>query len=198
MFENKMYNGYDPTLVSSKGALKNDITQAADRVVGRGVLLDLPRAKGRAWLEPGEAITPADLDACAASQGVEVGTGDIILVRTGQIAQRRAEGGWGDYAGGPAPGLGLECAGWIHEHEIAALATDTWGAEVLPNQTPDVFQPLHIVLIVHMGLLLGEIFDLEDLAVDCADDGRYEFLFSGVPLPITGAVASPVNPVAIK
>ena len=198
MFENKMYNGYDPTLVSSKGALKNDITQAADRVVGRGVLLDLPRAQGRAWLEPGEAITPADLDACAASQGVEVGTGDIILVRTGQIAQRRAEGGWGDYAGGPAPGLGLECAGWIHEHEIAALATDTWGAEVLPNQTPDVFQPLHIVLIVHMGLLLGEIFDLEDLAVDCADDGRYEFLFSGVPLPITGAVASPVNPVAIK
>jgi kynurenine formamidase len=69
---------------------------------------------------------------------------------------------------------------------------------VQPNETPDVFQPLHIILIVHMGLLMGEIFDLEALADDCAADGRYDFLFSAVPLPITGGVGSPVNPVAIK
>ena len=61
-----------------------------------------------------------------------------------------------------------------------------------------MFQPLHIILIVHMGLLVGEIFDLEALADDCAADGRYEFLLTGVPLPITGGVGSPVNPVAIK
>jgi hypothetical protein len=70
--------------------------------------------------------------------------------------------------------------------------------EVLPNETPDVFQPLHIILIVHMGLLVGEIFDLEALADDCADDGRYEFLFTAPPLPITGGVGSPVNPLAVK
>ena len=104
----------------------------------------------------------------------------------------------GTYAGGSAPGLALDAAGWIFDRELGAVATDTWGLEVLPNQTPDVFQPLHIILIVHMGLLVGEIFDLEALADDCAEDGTYEFLFTAPPLPITGGVGSPVNPLAIK
>ena len=178
--------------------MRNDIAQLRDRVVGRGVLLDVPRSRGVAWLEPGTPIHVADLEACERAQGVSVGRGDIVLVRTGQMAQCRDAGGWGSYAGGDAPGLALDTAPWIHERELAAVATDTWGLEVLPNETPDVFQPLHIVLIVSMGLLVGEIFDLEDLANDCAADGRYEFLFSAVPLPITGGVGSPVNPVAIK
>lgn len=198
IFENKIYNGYDASWVSSKGALRNGIAVARDKVVGRGVLLDVARAKGREWLEPGYAITAADLEECADRQGVSVGTGDIVLIRTGQVAQCRSRGSWGDYAGGSAPGLGLDTAPWIFERDLAAVAADTWGAEVLPNQTPDVFQPLHIILIVHTGLLVGEIFDLEALAADCATDGRYDFLFSAVPLPITGAVGSPVNPVAIK
>jgi hypothetical protein len=75
---------------------------------------------------------------------------------------------------------------------------DTWGTEVIPNETEDVFQPLHIVLIVHAGMLVGEIFDLEELAEDCAKDGVYEFMFVAPPLPITGAVGSPINPQAIK
>jgi kynurenine formamidase len=150
------------------------------------------------WLEPGEAIHAADLDAAAEAHGVTPGRGDIVLIRTGQMAQCRAEGSWGDYAGGAAPGLALDAVGWIHDRDIAAIATDTWGAEVLPNETLDVFQPLHIILIVHMGLLVGEIFDLEALAADCATDRRYEFLFAAPPLPITGGVGSPVNPLAIK
>jgi kynurenine formamidase len=198
VFDRHIYNGYDATDVGSKGAIRNDIATARDRVVGRGVLLDIPRSKGVPWLEPGASIDAADLEACAQAQGVEIGRGDIVLIRTGQMAQCRAEGSWGAYAGGSAPGLGLDSVAWIADHEIAALAADTWGAEVLPNETPDVFQPLHIILIVHMGLLLGEIFDLEALAEDCAADGRYEFLFSAPPLPITGGVGSPVNPVAIK
>ncbi len=198
VFEKKIYNGYPATDVGSRGAIRNDIAKARAKVVGRGVLLDVPRSKGRAWLDAGEAITAADLEECARLQAVTVGRGDIVLVRTGQLGHCRADGAWGDYAGGSAPGLGLDAVGWIRDHEIAALATDTWGAEVLPNQTEDVFQPLHIILIVHMGLLLGEIFDLEALAADCAQDGRYEFFFSAPPLPITGAVGSPVNPIAIK
>jgi kynurenine formamidase len=198
VFENRIFNGYPATDVGSRGAIRNDIAKARDRVSGRGVLLDIPRRSGREWLDPGEAIHAADLELCAREQGVRVGRGDIVLVRTGQIGRCRSEGSWGDYAGGPAPGLALDAVAWIHDREIAALATDTWGAEVLPNETPDVFQPLHIILIVHMGLLLGEIFDLEALAESCADDGRYEFFFSAPPLPITGAVGSPVNPIAVK
>ena len=124
-------------------------------------------------------------------------SGDIVLIRTGQIAQVRARGSWGAYDSGPAPGLGVGAAHWFAANEIAALATDTWGAEVLPNDTPGVFQPLHLILLVNAGMTIGEIFDLEALAAACAEEGRYEFFFTAPPLPITGAVGSPVNPLAI-
>ncbi|MGH8914947.1 MAG: cyclase family protein [Acidimicrobiia bacterium] len=201
VFEGKIYNGYEATEVSSLGALKNDIAQAREKLIGRGVLLDIARWKDKPWLEGGEVIDGEDLEACAVAQRVEVLPGDIVLVRTGQMGQVKAEGDWGDYAGGysaRAPGLGLSSAEWIHAKDAAAVATDTWGAEVLPTETLDVSMPMHIILIVHMGLTLGEIFDLEALADDCAADGVYSFLFSAPPLPITRAVGSPINPVAIK
>jgi kynurenine formamidase len=169
-FEGKMYNGYPASEVSSKGARKNAITNAVTAPVGRGVLLDLPQAKGVEWLEPGYAITGDDLDEAAAREGVTVQTGDFVQVRTGAMARVRAEGSWGGYAAGAAPGLGLAAVPWVHERQVASVATDTWGMEVLPNETPDVFQPLHILLLVHQGLLIGEIWDLEDIAADCAAD----------------------------
>lgn len=198
LYRGKMYNGYEAHHVNSTGAKKNGMENAKDKIVSRGVLLDIPRYKGKQWLDPGEAVYPEDLDGAAAMGEVSVGTGDIVLVRTGQIGQVRADGSWGEYSGGSAPGLGVDCAHWICEHEIAGYATDTWGTEVIPNETPDIFQPLHMILIVHAGVLVGEIFDLEGLAEDCASDGVYEFLFVAPPLPITGAVGSPINPQAIK
>jgi kynurenine formamidase len=197
-FDGKMYNNRGPEWVTSNGAKKNSIDKLTNKIVSRGVLLDMPRLKSKPWLEPGEAIYPTDLDAAAARAKVRVERGDIVLIRTGQIAQVRAEGKWGQYAGGSAPGLSLTCAGWLAQHEIAGYATDTWGTEVIPNETRDVFQPLHCVAIVNMGMLVGEIFDLEELATDCAADGRYECLFVAPPLPVTGAVGSPINPQAIK
>jgi kynurenine formamidase len=197
VFEGKIYNGYDASWVSSAGALKNDVTNAAAGLIGRGVLLDLPRARGVESLEPGFVIGREELDACAAAQGVRIGQGDYVLIRTGQMGDVKRRGSWGDYAAGSAPGLGLTSSEWIHEHRLAGIATDTWGMEVLPNETTDVFQPLHVILIVHMGLWVGEIFDLEQLAQRCTELGRWEFLFSAPPLPFTRAVGSPVNPIAI-
>ncbi len=197
-YDGKMWNGYSATEVSSLGAERNDIAQYRDRIVSRGVLLDLPRFLGVDWCEPGRATTGEELDACAAAQGVEIRRGDILLIRFGQIAQCRAAGSWGDYAGGDAPGLAFDTLGWIVDREIAGLATDTWGAEVRPNEFSYVNQPWHRVALPSMGLLVGEIFDLEALATDCAHDGIYEVFFTACPLPITGAVGSPVNPIAIK
>lgn len=196
--DGKLYNGYDANLVSSEGAKKNGIEKMARGVVARGVLLDVARVKGVEWLDPGYAITTEDLEAAVRAHGVTVGTGDALLIRTGQMAMCRTRGGWGDYAGGDAPGLSFKTAGWINARQIAAVATDTWGMEVRPNEIPDSYQPLHQVLIPNMGLLVGEIFHLEELAADCATDKTYEFLFVAPPLPITGAVGSPVNPLAIK
>ena len=196
--DGRMYNGYDANEVSSRGAKRNGIDKIASGVAARGVLLDMPRMKGVKWLEPGYAISADDLDAALAAQRGTVRSGDALLVRTGHITLCKDRGGWGTYAGGDAPGLSFHTADWIHQHHIAAVATDTWGMEARPNEIADSFQPLHQVAIPNMGLTIGEIFFLDDLAEDCARDGVYEFFFVAPPLPITGAVGSPINPLAIK
>ncbi len=191
--------------VTSEGDFATGIERIAAPVVGRGVLLDAGRALGdNGELPDGFPITSADLAAISARQGptAEVGRGDLVMVRTGQLTRVRrdlaAGHGWGGYAGGPAPGLSFETAGWLHGTEIAAIATDTWGFEVRPNEFPGSFQPLHQVALPHIGLLVGEMWDLDALAADCADDGVYEFFLAAQPLPFTRAVGSPVNPVAVK
>lgn len=194
-WKGKMYNGFDAAEVTAGGAARCGIGVAHDKFVMRGVLLDVARHHGVDCLEPGYAITAEDLDATAARQGVEIRTGDALVVRTGMMEARR--GNWGDYSGGPAPGLSLRVAPWLHEHDTAAIATDTWGCEVRPNEI-DLFQPLHVVALVHMGIPFGEIWDLEAVSEDCASDGVYEFLLVAVPLRISGAVGSPLNAVAVK
>jgi kynurenine formamidase len=197
-YDGMMYGGRDIRLVTSRGARANSIDKIKNGVVGRGVLLDLPLHRGVEWLENGTAILPRELDACAKSHGVTVESGDIVIVRTGMMTRCLAQKSWEGYCGGAAPGLSLHCARWLYEREVAAIATDTWGVEVLPNETKDCFQPLHMVSLRNTGMLFGEIFSLDALADDCAQDGNYAFLFSAPPLPITGAVGSPINPLAIK
>jgi kynurenine formamidase len=99
---------------------------------------------------------------------------------------------------GDAPGLSFFTIPWLAEKQIAAVASDTWGVEVRPNELPDSFQPFHIPALVYMGLLLGEMFDLEPLAAACADDGVYEAFVSAPPLPFTGTAGAPPGPVATR
>jgi kynurenine formamidase len=188
-------------VVDSLGDHVTGIETVADRFAGRGVLLDVGRA-----LEPrtgelpdGFAITAEHLEATIAAQGesARVGRGDIVVVRTGQLARTRRDG-WGTYAGGPAPGLSFTTVEWLHDTEIAAVATDTWGFEVRPNEFDDAFQPLHQVVIPHLGLFIGEMWDLDALAADCTADGRHDFWLTAAPLPVTGAVGAPLNPLAVK
>ena len=193
-----MWNGYDCRLVSSFGAAKNGIEKTREKMVGRGVLLDIARHVGTDRLPDGFAITSQLLDECAAAQGVEIGRGDYFLFRTGQIEERLATGNWDYYSGGDAPGLAFETLDWLQEKEVAAVACDTWGVEVRPNETSDANQPWHWICIPIMGLTMGEIFKLDELARDCAEDGVWEFLFVAPALPITGAVGSPINPLAIR
>ena len=197
-YEDKMWNGYDATLVDADGAKKNGIEKVRDQMAGRGVLLDVARDLGVDYFEDGTAITSDDLDDCARNQGIEIRRGDFVIVRTGQMEQRLDVGEWGGYAGGDAPGLAFETAEWIHQMEIAAICTDTWGCEVRPNETNDAQQPWHWVVIPKIGITMGEIFYLRDLAADCAADKVYEFFFCAPPLPVTGGVGSPINPMAIK
>lgn len=197
-FDGHTYNGRGPETVSSNGASHASITNIKDRALGRGVLLDLPRHQGRAHLDPGEAIQADDLEACASGQGVEIGSGDFVIVRTGHMERCRAGGSWADYAGGPAPGLGVSAAEFLCQRDVAAVATDTWGAEVLPFETADLRFPVHIILLVNAGIYIGEMWDLSALAEDCACDGRYAFFLCAAPITVSGSVGSPINPIAVK
>jgi len=191
------------------------VTAAGDRVTGaerqaagfvsRGVLLDVGRAltgqAGGGELPDGHAITEDELRATIGAQGpsARVGRGDIVLVRTGQLARCRGTGDWAGYASGPAPGLSFGSLAWLHGSEIAAVATDTSAVEVRPHEfDAPCLWPLHQIAIPNIGLFLGETFDLEALAADCAADGVYEFMLVAAGLPIAGGVGLPVNPIAIK
>ncbi|PQO22636.1 cyclase [Rhodobacteraceae bacterium WD3A24] len=196
--DGKMYNGHDARLVDSKGGAVNGIENSREKMVGRGVLLDLARFKGVDCLEDGYAITNADLDACAAAQGVEIRKGDFVIFRTGQQEKCLREDDWSGYAGGDAPGVAFENCYWLKEKDVAGICSDTWGIEVRPNETSEVNQPWHWVVIPAIGITMGEIFYLEKLAEDCAADGVYEFFFTAPPLNLPGATGSPINPQAIK
>ncbi len=198
-YENFMWNGYDCREVTSLGAQKCGIEKTKSKMVGRGVFLDVPRALGMDVLPDGHAITSEELDRTAKKQNVEVRRGDYVIVRTGQMEAKLAAGSWDGYPGGDAPGFSFETLEWLHQSEIAAIASDTWGCEVRPNETePGINQPWHWITIPIMGITMGEIFYVADLAKDCAADGAYEFLFVAPAIPITGAVGSPTNPLAIK
>jgi kynurenine formamidase len=198
-YENAMWNGYDCREVTSAGAQKCGIEKTKNRMVGRGVFLDVPRALGKKRLDDGYAITCEDLDRTAQQQGVSVKRGDFVIVRTGQMEAKLEAGSWDGYPGGDAPGFGFETLEWIRRTELAALASDTWGCEVRPNESEQgINQPWHWITIPIMGMTMGEIFYVKDLAEDCASDKVYEFLFVAPALPITGAVGSPTNPLAIK
>ncbi|TPX32199.1 arylformamidase [Synchytrium microbalum] len=195
------FNGRPMGIVTSFGDQVTGIETARSQIVSRGVLLDVGRAYGdeHGELEDGFAIKPEHLNGTIAKQGnITVGTGDLVLVRTGQMSRCKRLKAWGGYAGGDAPGISFTSIPWLHEKEIAGIATDTWGFECRPNEMPDAFQPVHQIVIPNMGLFIGEIWDLDALADSCAEDNVYEFMLVAAPIPFTGAVGGPVNPIALK
>ena len=193
----QLYNGFPAGTTTAAGAARNAIDKQAAGILSRGVLLDIARLHGVDRLPPGRAITPADLDAAEKAQGVRVESGDVLLIRTGHITVFTKDGNRVGYMR-QMPGLGIDSVEWLHAREAAALATDTNAVEVIPFEDPSTPLPVHLLCIRDMGLTLGEMFDLETLAADCAQDGVWEFLFTAPPLKVTGGVGSPLNPLAVK
>lgn len=192
-----LYNGHPVATLTPAGAARNGIDKMAAGIVSRGVLLDLARTLDVERVPPGRAILPGDLEAAERRQGVRVESGDVLLVRTGHIQAFTRDRDRIAYMR-QMPGLGIACAEWLHAREVAAVASDTNMVEVWPPENPAVPFPLHSVCIRDMGLTLGEMFDLDGLATDCAADGEWRFLFTAPPLPVTGGVGSPINPLAVK
>src|SRR5262245_38335165 len=190
----KLYNGYPIETVTGQGAGELGIHELRDGIVSRGVLLDVPRVRGVSYLEPGEPIFPDDLERAEHDAGLRVEPGDVLLVRTGRWALRKARGAWD--ARQSAAGLDAACLPWLHARGVAALGSDGV-SDVLPSRIDGMPLPIHTVAIVALGLHLIDNLELEPLAEACASERRWEFLLTIAPLVLLRGTASPVNPIAL-
>ena len=138
--------------MTSRGARRNSIEAAFGGIVGRGVLLDIPRLRGVEWLEPGDAISPDELDAACAAQHVATEPGDILLVSTGRDARRAQHGPWDPNQVGLA-GLDPECVVWLRAHDPAVLGADGV-SDPLPPNPHEWPMPIHQCTLVGMGVHL--------------------------------------------
>lgn len=194
-YEGTLYNGVPSSVITDAGAARMGIDKIKT-IVSRGVLLDIAGAKGVDRLEGGYPLTGDDLDTAADFGKVKVQSGDVVLLRTAQMKFFH-EGDREKY-GVPASGPSLQTVQWFRDHDVAAVATDNITFEVYPCEREDAVLPVHLLHLVDMGMTQGQNWNLEDLAADCADDGRYSFFLDASPLPFTNAVGTPVNPVVVK
>ena len=164
-YQGRVYNGrLAQQVVTSKGATALDVTAYSDGLVGRGVLLDVPRYRGVKWLEPGEAVTRAEIEAVEANQGVRLGEGDILVFRTGHHRRRLELGAWSnDYppAGQGKAGLHVDTIAWMHERRIAAFLPDGDG-ETVPSNVEGILYPIHPLQVTAMGMFASDSLQLED------------------------------------
>jgi kynurenine formamidase len=189
----EMYGGRPASEVRSDGAQSNTVMSMVDGVVGRGVLLDIPRLRGVGYLENDDAIRRADLERAESAAGLRVATGDIVLVAWGRDARRRARRGAFDGMAGLHP----DCLEWLHEREAALLGSDGI-SDPMPGLAIENWPfPVHQIGITAIGLHLIDNMALGELAERCAEASRWEFLFSMAPLRIERATGCPVNPVAV-
>jgi kynurenine formamidase len=191
-----MYNGYPASDVKSIGAKKNDIMVARDGIAGRGVLLDVPRLRGRPWLELDERIRPAELEAAERAQNVRVEEGDVLIVSTGRDARRAARGPWSPNREGLA-GLHATSIPWLHERRVAVLGSDGISDGLPGLAVPGWPVPVHQCCLVAMGVHLLDNLDLRGAAAACARLRRWEFFLALAPLRVARGTGSPVNPLAV-
>lgn len=190
----QMYNGFRSADMTSRGADKNAIDVAREGIVSRGVLLDIPRAKGRDYLDKGEAIGAEDLRQAEERQNVRVEEGDILLVRTGRRPREQAEGETMLMQG--AAGLHVRSMPWIKERGVAVLGSDGV-SDVMPSGCEGNALPVHAATLVAMGVHLLDNLALENLASACAERSRWEFQLIVAPLIIERGTGSAVNPIAV-
>jgi kynurenine formamidase len=193
-YEGLLYNGVPTDSVTDHGATADSIDVLANGLVGRGVLVDIPRLRALPWLEPGEHVFREDLEAAEREQDVSVGAGDILLVRTGLVRRLADLGPW--ETAKAKPGLHPRAMPFLAERAVAALGCDG-NSDTAPSTTEGVAFPIHVLALNAMGVHLLDYLQLEDLAAACERAGRWEFLFVGAPLRIHGGTGSPVNPLAI-
>ena len=199
-YGDQIWNGY-PAETTTGGMKKASILPIAEKgIVGRGVLIDIARHRGKPYLDKGETFSHADIQEAAMEQGVELQRRDILLIHTGWLGYFYGTPNEEFYEGFIEPGLTYtpELVQWFADMEIPSLITDTIANEVTTDPVSGVTLPLHNALMRNLGITFAEIIALDALAADCAQDGQYSFLYTAAPLKVVEGSGSPVNPIVIK
>ena len=194
IYDSQLYNGVPAGTVTAAGAADLSIGIAADGIVGRGVLLDVPRSRGVPWLEPGDHVTVTDVLAAERDQGVRIGQGDIVLIRVGHRRRRTEQGPW-DAAQARA-GLHPEVLPLLAERRVAALGSDG-NNDTAPSAVAGVDFPVHVLTVNALGLHLLDYLQFTELRQVCEEIGRWSFLCVIAPLRLPTGTGSPVNPIAV-
>jgi kynurenine formamidase len=209
--EHGFYNGCTPEQVTGKPGSRNGIDNWARRgIVGRFILADIARARQKSGRpldqKASEGIAAQEIADALSAAGVSPRQGDVLMLRSGWMSwHESASAGDREYAAGPpgeigTPGLAHDesIPRWLWDQHFAAVVTDGPALEMLPVDASSLDTFLHIRLIALLGIAIGEMFLLDDLAADCAEDGVYEGMFVAAPLNKVGGSGSPANAVAIK
>lgn len=207
----QFYNGVTAEDVTDRA--RNTIGHWAARgIAGRAVLVDIDAVLGGAGVgfDPASprAVTVDELDAARAAAGVDWQPGDVLLLYTGFLGwhvRQEAAARAALAERGALRSVGLahneDMARYLWNAHVAAVVSDNPSVEVWPPETTESAFPfgfLHQVLIGQFGMAIGELWWLEDLAMSCRRDGRYEAFLTAAPINVTGGVGSPANALAIK
>ncbi|MEV0268278.1 cyclase family protein [Hamadaea sp. NPDC050747] len=191
IYDGTLYNGVPADFVEPDGLPALTIDVVRDGIVGRGVLLDIPRLRGVRWLDPGDDVTAADLAMAEAAQGVQVRPGDLLFVHVGHRRRRAALGAW-DTASARA-GLHPAALEFVADRKVAVLGSDGNNDTAPPT---GVDFPIHVLAIHALGVHLIDYLLLDDLCALCAQENRWSFLCVVAPLRLPSGTGSPVNPIA--
>jgi kynurenine formamidase len=194
IFDGTLYNGVDAHAVTAAGATELSIDVAGQGIVGRGLLLDIPRVRRVPWLEPGDHVTADDLITAEAAQEVRIEPGDLLFIRVGHRSRRRMLGPW-DSASARA-GLHPVALEFLAERRIAVLGSDG-NNDTAPSAAEGVDFPVHVLAINALGLHLLDWLQLDYLVAVCDELSRWSFLCVIAPLRLRAGTGSPVNPIAI-
>src|SRR5215813_308990 len=194
VYQGELFNGVPADKVGRHGAAALSVNGARDGIVGRGVLLDIPRLRGVRWLEPGDHVTVDELTAAEKAQGVRVGKGDLLFVRVGHRRRRNELGPWN--AAEARAGLHPRAVEFLAERQVGALGSDG-NNDTAPSIVAGVDFPVHVLAIQALGVYLLDYLQFEELVPMCEEVSRWSFLCVIAPLRLPTATGSPVNPIAL-
>jgi kynurenine formamidase len=193
-WDGELYNGRPfANSLTAAGATWCPIDPLLDGIMSRGVLLDVAAGRKEGYVTVDHPVTPKELDETASRFGVRIEPGDVVVVRSGDAAFRRAHPDWVPRVS-PHPGLQISCLEWFREKDIAAIAWDMMDER--PVSYPGFAMSTHLA-IPFLGLVLVDNTNPERLARACAEEGRYEFLFTATPIRLVGSTGAPAHPLAI-